>query len=270
MKKALTHNAICCLIAATATVQGEGRPEVSICRPSDCQLVEDPLLERCQQSRELVGRLTKQNEIVMKNFDLLAAEVDNAYRKEKNLKAEEVRAIYAAIDFVAEKHKLQMRKNKKKTPYVSHLLGVAYNVMHYGEFKECPVIIGALLHDVIEDTKTSYEEIEKLFGFQPTAYVREVTDNKKLTYQERKRIQVIEAPTKSKGAAEIRLADKLYNVVDLIRELPEGWSPIRRERYFQWAESVVSRLPEGNEKLKTEIRTIINGYWEQQKLSKNS
>jgi guanosine-3',5'-bis(diphosphate) 3'-pyrophosphohydrolase len=256
-------------LLATAAVLSEGRPEVSICQPNDCQNVEDPLLTRSQSSRELLARLSHDNGVVLKNFDLLASEIDRAFRKEKMLKADEVRSIYDAIDFAAEKHKLQMRKNKEKTPYISHPLGVAYNVMHYGEIKESAVVIGALLHDTVEDTQTTFEELEKRFGKQVASYVHEMTDNKKLDFSERKRIQVLDAPKRSKGAAEIQLADKLYNIDDLLHNPPQGWSRIRIERYYQWVQSVVERLPEGNEAMKKQIHHVINAYWEQQKSSKS-
>src|SRR5690348_8623854 len=181
-------------LLATASLPADGRPEVSICQPSDTQkdgqTVADPILARSQQSRDAVARLSHDNEIVMKNFDLLSAEIDRAFRKEKILKADEVRLIFSAIDFAAEKHRLQMRKNKEKTPYISHPLGVAYNVLHYGEVKDADVIIGALLHDTVEDTQTTFEEIEQQFGPQVSSYVRETTDNKKLDFQERKRLAV--------------------------------------------------------------------------------
>ncbi len=252
-------------LLATAAIAADGRPEVSICEPSDSQNVEDPILTRSQQSRELIARLSHSNETVMKNFDLLASEIDHAFRKEKSLKADDVRSIFHAIDFAAEKHRLQMRKNKEKTPYISHPLGVAYNVLHYGKIKDTDVIIGALLHDTVEDTQTTFEEIEQNFGKQAASYVREVTDNKKLDFAERKRLQLIEASKKSQGAAEIHLADKLYNVEDLLHNPPEGWSRIRIERYYQWVQSVVNRLPEGDEALKKEIQHVINAYWEHQK-----
>lgn len=254
---------------ATATLAAEGRPEVSICQLTDTQRdgqnVEDPIQARGLQSRALLARLSHDNEIVMKNFDKLASEIDHAFRKEKILKADEVRSIFNAVDFAAEKHKLQMRKNKDKTPYISHPLGVAYNVMHFGEMKDADVIIGALLHDTVEDTQTTFEEIQQRFGAQATTYVREVTDNKKLDFAERKRLAVIDASKKSKGASQIELADKLYNVEDLLHNPPENWRRIRIERYYQWVQSVVERLPDGNDALKKQIHHVVDAYWERQK-----
>ena len=253
------------LFIAKDMVRSEWCPEVSIYQSYDNQNVEDPILQRKEQSRELLMRLTHNNEIVMRNFTVLAMELEMAFRKEKKFKFEEICAIFNAIDFAADKHRLQMRKNKEKTPYISHPLGVAYNVIHYGDVKEAAIIIGALLHDTIEDTQTTFEEIESQFGKQTSSYVRELTDDKKLSSSERRRLQVIEASKKSKGAAQIHLADKLYNAIELLDNPPEGWSRIRIDRYYQWIQSVVDRLPDGNDTLKKQIHTVINTYWEHQK-----
>jgi guanosine-3',5'-bis(diphosphate) 3'-pyrophosphohydrolase len=200
----------------------------------------------------------------MKNYDLLVGELDNAYRKGKSLKAEEIDAIFNAIDFAAEKHRLQLRQNKEKTPYISHPLGVTYNLMHYGEVSDAAVIIGALLHDTVEDTQTTFEEIEKLFGKDAVSYVREMTDDKKLAKMERKRLQVIKASKQSKGAAQINLADKLFNVVDLFHNPPEEWSRTRIDRYYQWVQAVIDRLPAASDPIKKEIQAVIDTYWENQ------
>lgn len=253
-------------------VYGDGRPEVSICQPGesnnqhpDYQDIEDNICQLSRESRDHISRISYQNALVMKNYDLLANELDLIYRKEKSLKAEEMQCIFNAMDFAAEKHRLQTRKNKDRTPYISHPLGVAYYLIHYGEVSDSAVIIGAILHDTVEDTQTTFDEIENKFGIEVASYVREMTDEKTLASAERKRLQVIDASKKSKGAAQISLADKLYNVLDLLHNPPEGWSRIRIERYYQWTQAVIDRLPEANEKLKKETQKIINSYWENQK-----
>ena len=59
------------------------------------------------------------------------------------------------------------------------------------------VIVGAILHDTVEDTDTSLEEIEAVFGAAVRGIVAEVTDDKNLAKEERKRLQVVQAPHKS-------------------------------------------------------------------------
>lgn len=89
-----------------------------------------------------------------------------------------------------------------------------------------PVLQAALLHDTIEDTDTSAAELEAQFGPVVARIVQEVTDDKSLPKQERKRQQVAHAPHCSHQAKLVKLADKLYNLRDLNRCTPVGqWHP---------------------------------------------
>lgn len=84
------------------------------------------------------------------------------------------------------------------------------------------VLQAALLHDTVEDTDTSPAELEAKFGPVVARIVREVTDDKSLPKQERKRQQVEHAPQCSHQAKLVKLADKLYNLRDLNRCTPVG------------------------------------------------
>ena len=84
-----------------------------------------------------------------------------------------------------------------------------------------PIVLqAALLHDTVEDTETSLDEIEQEFGKIVRDVVDEVTDQKDLPSKERKRLQVINAPKKSPRATLVKLADKLYNLRNLQRSPP--------------------------------------------------
>lgn len=80
----------------------------------------------------------------------------------------------------------------------------------------------ALLHDTVEDTDTTFSEIEECFGVEVRRVVEEVTDDKTLPKAERKRLQVERAPVCSHRAKLVKLADKLYNLRDLNRCTPQG------------------------------------------------
>lgn len=80
----------------------------------------------------------------------------------------------------------------------------------------------ALLHDTVEDTDTTPAELEAKFGATVARIVREVTDDRSLPKQERKRQQVEHAPHCSREAKLVKLADKLYNLRDLNRCTPVG------------------------------------------------
>lgn len=256
------------LVATIATLigqvgQADGfRPQILF---SDApEVVVDSLQESIQESHANLARLANNNALVLQRFDQLASSLEALHTETHQLDLDQVKTILDAVDFAAEKHKSQTRKNKAKTPYISHPIGVANNLVTIGEVKDPALIIAALLHDTVEDTQTTFDEISQRFGQEVCGYVRELTDDKKLSTEERKRLQVINASHKSPGAAQIKCADNLYNLNDLLNNPPEGWSRQRIDQYFEWAESVVSRLPCPNPQLKQATSQVINQYWENQ------
>lgn len=160
-------------------------------------------------------------------------------------------------DFAAKKHKDQRRKDRSKTPYINHPIGVANILAEEGRITELEILQAALLHDTVEDTNTTLDEIEKLFGKRIRDIVDEVTDDKALPKMERKRLQIVNAPHKSRQAKLVKLADKLYNLRDLCRETPEGWTDDRVQEYFEWAYKVVAGLRGTNEALESQLDEIF-------------
>ncbi|XP_046452262.1 guanosine-3',5'-bis(diphosphate) 3'-pyrophosphohydrolase MESH1-like [Daphnia pulex] len=146
------------------------------------------------------------------------------------------------VDFAAIKHRNQRRKDSDSTPYINHPVGVARILTSEAGIKDLIVLQAALLHDTVEDTDTTFEELEKKFGKAVTDVVREVTDDKSLPSEERKRLQIVHAPTSSHEAKLVKLADKLYNLRDLCKGTPRGWSSRRCEEYFKWSKKVVDGL----------------------------
>ena len=101
------------------------------------------------------------------------------------------------------------------------------------------VVMGALLHDTVEDTDTSLEEVEAVFGRAVRDIVDQVTDDKTKGKAERKRLQIVHSPHISEQAKLVKLADKLYNLRDLEWASPVGWSPERKHEYFLWSAKVI-------------------------------
>ena len=83
--------------------------------------------------------------------------------------------------------------------------------------------------------------------------VMEVTDDKQLPKEDRKRLQIEHAPHLSRRAKLVKLADKLYNLRDLQRSVPVGWSETRVKEYFEWAAKVVAGLRGTNEALEDKL-----------------
>lgn len=131
------------------------------------------------------------------------------------------------VKFAAHKHKDQRRKDSNQTPYINHPINVATILAIEGHVDSIDVVQAALLHDTVEDTETTFEELDAVFGKTVTDIVREVTDDKSLAKEECKRLQIVHAKTASKKAKLVKLADKLDNLRDLQRTLPVGWTDVR-------------------------------------------
>lgn len=165
--------------------------------------------------------------------------------------------IVQAIHFSAQKHKTQKRKNSKQTPYICHPVGVAHRLAIDAGIDDEDVLIAALLHDTVEDTDTTLEEIERLFGSRVAEIVDEVSDDKTLPKHVRKQQQIDHAPHISHEAKLVKLADKLDNLTDLLTDTPIGWEPQRVTQYFDWAEKVIRGLRSTNEPLETAIDDVL-------------
>jgi guanosine-3',5'-bis(diphosphate) 3'-pyrophosphohydrolase len=147
-----------------------------------------------------------------------------------------------AVRFAAEKHRTQRRKDAERSPYINHPIEVAQLLWEVGGVRDVNVLLAAVLHDTIEDTGTRPEEISDRFGEQVLSFVLEVTDDKNLPKDERKRLQIVNAQHKSYGAKLIKLADKACNVRNLVTMPPKDWSLKRRQEYLLWGEKVVAGL----------------------------
>lgn len=154
-----------------------------------------------------------------------------------------------AIDYAAHRHRHQRRKDVEQLPYINHPISVATLLATEGQVDEPEVLITAILHDLIEDTDTSGNDIEQRFGPRVRQYVEEVTDNKSLPKQQRKQLQIEHAARGSDQAKLVKLADKICNIRDLTDAPPAGWDVERRREYFDWAKSVVDQLGGVNEAL---------------------
>lgn len=154
-----------------------------------------------------------------------------------------------AASFAAKKHRYQKRKGSDGEPYINHPLEVANLLSNVGKVEDYDILIAAILHDTIEDTETTPEELTTRFGKKVCDYVLEVTDNKSLEKQVRKQLQIEHAPHLSEGAKIIKLGDKISNITDVTNNPPHDWSKQRRIEYVEWGEKVVAGLRGANENL---------------------
>ena len=169
----------------------------------------------------------------------------------------ETHQLLKAMSFAADKHRFQTRKDSAGTPYINHPINVALTLMEVGKEYDTELLVAAVLHDTIEDTATLPEEILKSFGKNVLDIVMEVTDDKNLPREERKRLQVIYASKKSTSAKKLKLADKICNVTDIIHHPPGNWTIERRLDYLTWAEQVLQGLKGSNPMLEDRLAAII-------------
>ncbi len=171
-----------------------------------------------------------------------------------------------ALNFSAEKHRHQRRKDTAASPYINHPIEVAYILWTIGEVHDEAAIIAAILHDTIEDTDTTPEEIRLSFGDEVLGLVLEVSDDKSLPKLERKQNQITHSPHLSRRAKQIKLADKICNVRDIAYAPPDHWPQQRRIDYLQWAREVIDGLRGANEKLEKHFDDTLASA--RQKISK--
>lgn len=145
-----------------------------------------------------------------------------------------------ALDVAAAKHRDQRRKDSVQSPYINHPIAVARLLWETGVRDEATLLAG-VLHDTIEDTATTRDELAALFGDEVAAIVAECTDDKSLPKERRKELQVEHAPHKSHAAKLVKLADKTCNVRDIV-DSPPDWPHERKQQYLAWAKRVVDGL----------------------------
>jgi (p)ppGpp synthase/HD superfamily hydrolase len=165
--------------------------------------------------------------------------------------------ILKALRFSAEKHSDQRRKNAKASPYINHPIQVTETLWTVGEVRDVTLLVAAILHDTIEDTDTTPDEIREKFGEDVLALVLEVTDDKSLPKQTRKQLQVEHALHKSHNAKLLKIADKISNVEDIINSPPKDWSLEEKREYLLWSERVVAGMRGTNSQLESYYDSML-------------
>ncbi len=148
--------------------------------------------------------------------------------------------LLSAIAFAADKHRRQRRKDADASPYINHPIAVATVLAVEGDVSDEATLLCAVLHDTVEDTDTTFFELEQHFGPEVADLVRQLTDDKSLEKAERKRLQIEYARGSSLPAKQVRIADKICNVRDIMFCPPAHWPLQRRLDYLIWSEKVVA------------------------------
>ncbi len=147
--------------------------------------------------------------------------------------------ILKTISYASEAHKNQTRKNGGA--YICHPVRVAEALAEAG-VQDLLTLQVALLHDTIEDTDTTYQDLYDLFGGAVADGVSELTDDKTLPKMTRKRLCIEHAPHLSPSSALVKIADVSDNSSTILslKDRPEGWTQERCHAYGVWASEVIN------------------------------
>lgn len=154
----------------------------------------------------------------------------------------ELALLMSALSFASLKHRLGKRKDVEASPYINHPIALGEVLVNVGGIADIPTLCAALLHDTVEDTETTPEELTEVFGEEISNIVMEVTDDKSQSKEARKQAQIDHAKHLSTRAKAVKLADKICNLRDVADAPPLGWSLERRQQYFDWAKNVIDGL----------------------------
>lgn len=161
-----------------------------------------------------------------------------------------------AVKFAADRHRDQRRKDEEASPYVNHPIAVAEVLARHG-VRDRVTLLAAVLHDTLEDTETEPHELESAFDAGVRRVVEEVTDDKGLPKDVRKRRQVETAPGLSDEAKLVRIADKVANVTDVMESPPRDWPLERRRGYLEWTSDVIEGCRGVNGALEAHYRGLL-------------
>ena len=177
----------------------------------------------------------------------------------KHLPGADMALIERAVDYANQKHKVQKRKDG--SPYIIHPLAVAQIVAEMG--LDCDAILGALLHDCIEDTDASHEDIEKIFGPTVAELVEGVTKLTRANFSSSEQAQMenlrkmFMAMSKDIRVVLIKIADRLHNMRTMQYQTPEKQIQKCRETMDVYA-PLAHRL--GMQKIKWELEDTALRY----------
>ena len=174
----------------------------------------------------------------------------------------DIALLLKAVHFAASRHRYQRRKDEDASPYINHPIEVAEIMANVGNVSDLPTLQAAILHDTVEDTDTTFSELEEGFGRDVRLLVEEVTDDKSLPKDVRKQLQIEHSQGLSSHAKEIKIADKICNVHDVTHTPPPNWPLERRREYLQWAAKVVEGCRGSNANLERRFECPLSPSYE--------
>jgi uncharacterized protein (UPF0147 family) len=151
----------------------------------------------------------------------------------------DLRRLTKALLFAAEAHRNQRRKGAAQEPYLNHLVEVLDLLVQATDGTDTDTLIAAILHDVVEDTAASYEDVAKNFGERVAEIVRENSDDMTLPKAERRRARIAGMPLKSREARLVKMADVISNLRAIAVSPPAGWPADRKFDYLEGCRQLI-------------------------------
>lgn len=154
----------------------------------------------------------------------------------------------SALNFAKQYHQGQVRKGTQ-IPYINHCMEVA-RILHKNGYSE-DIVIAGLLHDTIEDTEATLEDLERLFGEEVSNLVKHVTEDKlpSLSWNERKVMYIKMLTDAPEGSVVISAADKLHNITETL------------EQFLKVGDAVFLKFNSGKDNQKWFYRSLTEMYF---------
>ncbi|XP_055907719.1 probable GTP pyrophosphokinase isoform X2 [Eupeodes corollae] len=187
---------------------------------------ENPNQSIPNRAKELGLSQTSTWRILNRDLGLNISKTKNPFISIVNMDMDPLAELMQCVQFAAYKHRDQRREDPNKTPFINHPINVATILAVEAGIEDKEILQAALLHDVIEDTETTLEEIEVAFGKNVADIVKEITVDKSLPEPERKELQVELSKKLTKNAKLVKLADTVDKLRDLQNVLPDGWNQV--------------------------------------------
>ena len=170
---------------------------------------------------------------------------------------------YKALVFAESKHRQQKMIQPNGAPYIIHPISVAMLAFKYSANLKLNldlIVVAALLHDTIEDTQTTLEEIEKEFGKDVAKGVLSLTRDEKLPEEKQIEDSVNRISKLPKNLvreiAIVKMSDRLFNLNNYM----PIWDKAHREEYMVEANLILKKLGWASAKLKRDILQVIKEY----------
>ena len=217
-----------------------------------------PLVADIHSTRDVLAQYTNNHELIIKRYERISAKWVEYY--DHSGETWDLNMLLEAVEYAAEKHAGQVKGDKNQTPFIIHPIGVAEILWTVGEIRSCNVLIAAILHETLECTDATIDELATLFGPRVLKTIEELSYDPELSWEENQQWQVECAKHLSLDGQLLQLADRLYNIRDLTPP-PYTWSPQKVDQYYEWTKRLLQCLKGTNSMIETYLTQLLNNHF---------